>query len=302
MAGPGGGSRGGGFGGGSFGGGGGHGGGFGGGHHHHHHHGFYYGPYYRRYGFFGFGGGLFGIFLMPFILIGFAVLILLSTILGAFGGIAEGGITNYQEKNFQIYADAEYTKAFGQPNTAAYEDNILIVFLTNEEADDYYCIAWVGDHVDLDINEMFGNQNTPLGRAINSSINTSGYWYSLDSNLALAVSKMTSSVEGVAANGAFSCKEEEHNVAESKLINYGSYDLNEETVNSALEEFTEKTGITMSIVVNDMDVVFGVDYTSMIISIIIVVVLISLSVFFIVKGVKARRRQKRGYDSNNPFA
>ena len=293
MAGPGGGANGGGFGGGSFGGG----GGFGGGHRG----GYYYSPY-RRYGFFGFGGGLFSILFMPFILIGFAVLILLSTVLGAFGGIAEGGVTDYQEQRFQQYADAEYTKAFGQPTSAAYEDNILLVFLTNEEADDYYCIAWVGDHVDLDINEMFGNQNTPLGRAMNTSINTSGYWYSLDSNLALAVSKMTSSVESVAASGAFSCKEEEHNVAKSKLINYGAYDLNEETVNTALKEFTEKTGITMSIVVNDMDIVFGVDYTSMIMSIIIVIALIALSVFFIVKGVKARRRKKNGYNSNNPFA
>ena len=241
---------------------------------------------------------------MPFLLIGFATLILLSTVLGAFGGIAEGGRTDYQEQRFQQYAEIEYTKAFGQPGSAAREDNILLVFLTNEDADGYCCIAWVGDDIDFQIKEMFGNEYTPLGRSINSSINTSGYWYSLESDLASAGSKMAIAVDNENIDNPFSCKEEEHNVAESKLINYGTYDLNENTVNTALQKFTATTGITMSIVVDDMDLVFGVDYSSMIMSIIIVLILVALSIFFIVKGVQARRRKKAdaansNYD--NPF-
>ena len=287
MPGPGGGGRGGGFGGGSFGG-----GGFGGGGHRGYRGG-YYRPY--RYGFWGFGGGLLSIFFMPFILIAFAAIILFTTVLGAFGSIAEGGVTDYQERQFQDYADAEYRKAFGA--STAYEDNILLVFLTNEEADDYYCIAWVGDHVKPAINEMFGNQYTELGAAMNQSINTSGYWYSLDSNLALAVSKMTDYVSGEAHFGSFSCNEN-HVQVDSKLINYGTFDLSEETVNSALREFTETTGITMSIVVNDMNEVFGVDYSSMIWGIVVVVVLVGLAVFFIVKGVRNRRG---GRVDDNPF-
>ena len=309
MAGPGGGSRGGGFGGGSFGGGGNR-GGFGGpghrGPHHHHHHGFYYHHYgfYRPYGFFGIGGGFVSILLMPFLFLGIATMIVIFSIFGMFGNIAQGGVTDYDEARFQEYADYEYRNAFGASTSAAYEDNILIVFLTNEEANDYYCIAWVGDHVDADINRLFGNQYTEFGTAIYENINVTNYKYSLDSNLALVVDQMADEISDLDVDKTFSCKESEHNVAKSKLINRGVYNLNSETVNAALERFTEETGITMSIVVNNMDTVLGVDYSSMIMSIIIVLILVALSIFFIVKGVQARRRKKAdaanaNYD--NPF-
>ena len=286
MPGPGGGGRGGGFGGGSFGGGGGFGGGG--------HRGYgYYRPY--GFGFFGLGGGLLSIFLMPFILILFAAIILFTVVFGAFGSIAEGGVTDYQEKQFQDYADAEYYKAFG--DSTAYEDNILLVFLTNEDADNYYCIAWVGDHIKPQINELFGNEQTALGTAMYQSINMNGYWYSLDSNLALAVSKMT---DYVTAKGisSFNCNEQ-HVQVDSKLINYGNFNLSEQTVNAALTDFTAETGITMSIVVNDMNEVFGVDYSSMIWGIVLVALFVGLAIFFIVKGVRNRRRNS--YDDGNPF-
>ena len=285
-----------GFGGGSVGG-----GGFGGGGGHRGR-GYYYRPY--GFGFWGFGGGLFSIFLMPFMFIFFAVIILLSTILGAVGGIAEGGITDYEEKRFQEYALTEYQKAFAESSMEGYEDNILLVFLTNEQADGYYCISVVGNDINDNIYKLFINENAKLNTVVAENINQSGYWYSLDKNLALTVNAMSKAVtddmESEHLSSAFTC-EEEHNKSSSKLINYGGYTLNEKVVNSALQNFTAETGITMSIVVNDMDEVFGVDYTSMIMSIIIAVVLIALSVFFIVKGVRARRRAKRGYNPDNPF-
>ncbi len=288
MPGPGGGGRGGGFGGGSFGGGFGGGGGY--------HGGGYHRRFYSPFGFFGFGGGLLSFFFMPFILIAFAVIILFSTVLGAFGGIAEGGVTEYQEKQFQDYADAEYRKAFG--TSTAYEDNILLVFLTNEEANGYYCIAWVGDHIEKDINYLFGADESALGMAMKQSINTSGYWYSLDTNLAMAVDTMADYVESERLSDAFYC-DENHVQVESKLINYGEFDITEEIVNSALVDFTSRTGITMSIVVNDVTEVFDTDYSSVIWGIVVIVILVGLAVFFVVKGVRNRRRNNR--DDGNPF-
>ena len=129
------------------------------------------------------------------------------------------------------------------------------------------------------------------------SINMNGYWYSLDSNLALAVSKMT---DYVTAKGisSFNCNEQ-HVQVDSKLINYGNFNLSEQTVNAALTDFTAETGITMSIVVNDMNEVFGVDYSSMIWGIVLVALFVGLAIFFIVKGVRNRRRNS--YDDGNPF-
>ena len=165
MPGPGGGSR----GGGGFGGGGGGyrgGGGFGGGH---------YGgfggprgprrPYYGGFGwgfgrpyYGGFGGGCLGILLLPIILIMVAALILSSVIGGAFGAIAQGGVTQYDERQFQNFADQKYQQIYG--STTAYEDNIVLVFLTTEEAQEYYFIAWVGDHIVTDVNHMFGDRKS----------------------------------------------------------------------------------------------------------------------------------------------
>ena len=295
MPGPGGGSRG---GGGHFGGG----GGFrGGGHHGGYHGGGYYGGYYpRRFGGFwgfGYGGGCMSVLLMPFILIVCAAIVLFGILGGAFGSIAEGGITDYEEIEFQQYADAEYAKAFG--SSTAYEDNILLVVLTNEDADEVYYIAWVGDHIKSDIRNMFGNEYTELGSAIEQSINVNGYWYSLDTDLAAVVDKMADYIEYEGLSSSFTCNEN-HNQVEPSLINYGEFELSETAVETALRDFTDRTGITLSIVVNDMDEVFGLNYSSMIIGIILVVVLVGAAVFFVIKGIRNRRGASYR-DDENPF-
>ena len=232
---------------------------------------------------------------MPFLFIVFAAIILFTAVFGAFGSIAQGGITEYQEKDFQDYANAEYAKAFS--SSTAYEDNILLVFLTNEDADGYYCIAWVGDHIDNDVNYLFGAEGSGLGVAMERSINTAGYWYSLDSNLAMAVDMMADFVEGEGLSSSFSCNEN-HNQVESKLINYGEFEISESIVNSALADFTERTGITMSIVVNDVSEVFETNYSQMIWGIVLVVLFIGLAVLFIVKGIRNRRGARV---DDNPF-
>ena len=294
MPGPGGGGRG---GGGHFGGGGGfRGGGHGGGYH-----GGFYGGFYprRRYGGFwgfGYGGGCLSVLFMPFILLLCAAVVLIGILGGAFGSVAEGGVTDYGEREFQEYADKEYAKAFGA--STAYEDNILLVVLTNEDADEFYYIAWVGDHIKPSITEMFGNEYTELGRAMGDSISTSGYWYSLDSGLAMAVDKMATHIENEGLSSSFTCTEK-HNQVESSLINYGEFEISEATVETALRDFTERTGITLSIVVNDMDEVFGLNYSSMIMGIILIAVLVGAAVFFVIRGIRNRRRTSD--DDGNPF-
>ena len=95
----------------------------------------------------------------------------------------------YDENVFQDYADSQYRKEFS--GTSGYEDNILLVFLTeDEEYYDYYYIAWVGDHIVTDVNYLFGNEQTELGEAIGNHVNASSYKYSLDSNLAQVVEAM----------------------------------------------------------------------------------------------------------------
>ena len=273
MPGPGGGGRGGGgFGGGSFGGGsrggfsGGAGGGFGGGsfgghnnggsfggHHHHHHH---HGPVFfgRRWGGYGYGGGFFGgcsslLFIVVFL--AFMVAFILIPDEGITVDFGNGG--GYNEATMQQYADDKYQQYFG--TSSAYEDNILLVFLANEAADGYYTIAWVGDNIDYSINSMFG-EYSEYGDALYQYINADYFGYSLDTDLARVVDEMTKKIEGLGLSSSFVSESDRITVPASEFVNLTSFDLTADVVDSALNNFTAKTGIPCVIVVDYVERVF----------------------------------------------
>ncbi len=254
-------SGGGGFGGGSFGGR--PSGGFGGGPHHtpppphHHHHGpFFWGPRRRVYVGGGFGGGCFTVVVIAlFFLFGaFWLLSPADNVTINWGDEAINGVV-YDEATMQDYANVKYQKYFG--NTSATEDNILLVFLTNEECDGYYTIAWVGDNVDYSINEMFG-EYTEYGDALYNNVDEY-FGYSLDTDLASVVKEMTQHIESLGLSSSFNWESDRSNLADPKFVNTTTMDLTPEIVNNALEEFTAKTGIPMVIVVDSAERVFGVE-------------------------------------------
>lgn len=181
-----------------------------------------------------------------------------SSLFGSHGEIsyeyAEENI-DYDEATFQTYANERYEEVFSASN--AYEDNLLIVFLTNEEADGYYTIAWVGDNIRSEINNMFGDEDTEFGSAMMASINTSYYAYSLDSNLASMMEEMTKEVAGLNLDSSFKTESNNNGKIKSRVINYTDLDITAATVNTALEQFTNQTGIPAVIVVDSMDAVFG---------------------------------------------
>lgn len=273
MAGPGGGGGargGGGFGGGSFGGGsrggsggfgggsfagshnggsfGGHHGGHFGGHHHHHHGPHFWGPRRRTY----VGGGCSSIIFIAFFII-FMI---------AFFMIPKEGITidfgeedMYDEATMQEYANDKYMQYFG--SSSAVEDNILLVFLTNEACDGYYTIAWVGDNIADDINYMFG-EYTEYGDALYNNVDEY-FAYSLDSDLADVIETMTKHITNLGLDSSFYWESDRSNLADSKFVNMTSMDLTTEIVHIALTDFTAKTGIPIVVVVDSAEKVFGVN-------------------------------------------
>lgn len=315
MPGPGGGSRGGGFGGGSFGGGGfggGRGGGFGGGHH-----GGYRGPrgprffpfFGPRFGY-GYGrgclGGLLGIIILPLIILLVVGILLISQIGSTVSNLANGGIITYDEKVFEDYADKQYSAEFGS-SPSTYEDNILIAFLTNEDCDGYYVIAWVGDNIAFDINKMFGDEYSTFGHAIQSSVNSKYYRHSLDSNLAMTMDSMSKTIRTAHLASSFKKAPTVQTPIRSHLTNKTDLPLTEDTVNSALESFTEETGITAVIVVDTMENVFGKHIPAGdIIFFIILLVIAAVSIFMIIRAVKNNKKNNNdkggtgngGYNTN----
>lgn len=309
MPGPGGGSRGGGGGrGGSFGGGGrgSFGGGFGGPRHggfggphfggrppfHHHHHHWGRGPHYHG------GGGCLGALFAPIIVIMFAAFFILYSLISIFPTSNTGNSSNviYDENAFQDYANSQYLAEFG--SSTAYEDNLLIVFLVEEETCyDYYYIAFLGDHIKDPINYMFGNNQTDLGIAMGSSISASSYKYSLDKNLAQVMSQMEKEVTALSLGSSFDCNEE-HIQVKSHITNKTKIPLTEDTVNAALESFTNATGIPAVIVVENMEEVFPTRSSSdSVIILVIAVVVIIIAAFAIVRSVRKKKREDAERDN-----
>lgn len=250
--------------------------------------------------------------LAPIILVFLAIMLIFSSIssLGvAFGDVASGGSVTYREEMMQDYADSQYAEIFG--SSTAYEDNILIVFLVDEDLYQYQFIAWVGDHVETDINRMFGNNQTELGRAFASSV-AENYKYSLDSNLAMAVETMEDQILAKELGSSFKCQEDHAQVG-SKMINKTELPLTEATVNDALAKFTESTGIPLVVVVEDSQDVFGKQIAaSSILTLIIAGVLIVVAIVLFVKAVKKSKEdppkgngqqddRQRGYDEYGNF-
>lgn len=240
-------------------------------------------------------GSFISMILLPIILI-FCVFNILFSIFGSsVSQLASGGIVKYDENKFQDYADSQYAVEFG--SSTSYEDNILLVFLVDEEKYyDYYYIAWVGDHINTSINYMFGNESTELGRAVSSSINMSSYKYSLDTNLAQVVETMKNHIVSRGLESSFTC-EENHVQVMPHLSNNSSIDLTDETVNAAIVSFTEETGIPLVVVVEDITSIFPKQMTSgAIFALVISITFIVLAVYLVVKNIRKRKDFNNGKD------
>ena len=264
MPGPGGGSRGGGFGGGSRGGGfggGSRGGGFGGGPRGPHGPHGPYGPRgFRRGGFFwgpsyyGGGGcfsGILGIIMIPIILLFMLGTLFFGTVSQAFTNVINGGSVEYDEAVIQEYGAQKYDEAFSDSEN--YEENILIVFLTNEECDGYYVYACVGNDLAKSTRDLFGDENTVFGRTVLTNINEEYYANSLSVNLSDVMTSMASRV-----NTATEADERPTGSAPvTRVFNDSSVTLNNETVEKGLKKFTDETGIGSAVAVANMEDVFG---------------------------------------------
>lgn len=252
MPGPMGGGRGGGFSGGSRGGsfgGGSHGGGFHGGsrgpmHHgpHHHHHGpIFMGPMFGRRRYYGGGGGclgsIVGAIMIPIVFFMIFAIIILALIFG------ESGV-GYDDQAFQEYANEQYYAAFS--DTDDYEGNILIVFLTYEGYDGYDCIPWGGYNIDAETEELFGSYFESAVRNATPDY----YEFALTKSFRQIINTMTGAAPGKATA-------ETVDTQHSIIYNNTGIEIDKGIVNTALQEFTEKTGYPIAIVVEDGAEVFG---------------------------------------------
>ena len=241
-----------------------------------------------------------GLMLAPIILVLIAGVLLISMFGSALNLVSTGGEITYDENIFGDYADAQYATEFG--GTADYEDHLLLVFLVeDEECYDYAFMAWVGDDVDPQINELFGSNASHLGRAIqNSAINSESYKYSLDSGIASVMRTMQGHVAALGLEDSFVCSTKTTEDYTSRLINKTSLTLTEATVNRALTEFTEATGIAVAVVVEDIDEVFprvASDFD--VFSLVFAILLIVIAVILAVRGYRNYKKNRKDGGNGN---
>ncbi len=314
MRGPGGGGRGGGFG--RSGGGGSRGGGFGRGpsgggfgghrpphhhHHHHHHMPFFFGfrrPYYG----YGYGGGCFsgllGLMVLPVILIVVAVSLvanLIGSVGTSFGNIRNGGSIVVDYDVMEDYALAQYDDEFADAPSQA--DNILLLFLVDENCEDFQTIAIVGSNVRSEIDRMFGNETTAYGTEIMDNINPN-YENSLSKNLAAVVDRMNLRISSLGLSDSFIESTDSPADYQSHLVNRSNLQITDHTVNRALLDFTESTNIPITIVVDDYDDVFERRFSvTDIFTIILAIGLAGVAVYFFVKAFKSKKESDDNYES-----
>ena len=214
------------------------------------------------------------------------VLSFLGSVSSSISNVANGGEIIYNNRQMEDYAKVEYAKEF--ENAVEYEDNILIVFLVDEDREGYYTIAYIGDYINDDIAAMFGNEYTEYGQIMTSTIN-SYYENSISRNLASVVDKMGDKIVNLSSDSSFKYPTNSPGEYKSHLTNKSDLEINTKTVNESLEAFTEDTGIPIVIVVDNIDNVFDktvnrVDITTVMLA----AVLVGLAVFFIFRSIKGR--------------
>lgn len=235
-------------------------------------------------------GSFLGMALAPIMALVITAVVLIGFIGASVSEIANGGTVSYDEAKLQAYADGQYADIF---DGTAYEDNLLLVLLTYDDGYSYSYIAWVGDHIDPQISDLLGNDDTELGKALAAYISQSNYTYSLDSDLARVMKGMAQQIKALGLESSYTCQEQNPN-APSKLINRTNLPMTEDTVNQVLAQFTQQTGIPCTIVVEDADAVFERSIAPM--SIVSVVVVAVVALVVVVSFVKKKKRQEESWN------
>lgn len=201
---------------------------------------------------------------------------------------------NYDEEKFQNYANERYYEYFGDEEDI--EDQLLIVVLTYEDRNEYCYIAWTGDHLESRIDGLLGNEYTELGSLMQTNI-ASDYKYSLGKNLAQVVEGLTDKIEALELESSFrdECGSD-HTGAEGRFVNRTDLSFSSSTLETALDDFAEKTGISVVLLVEENTVVFGTNRTPQIIAIVLLAVIVLVVVLLI-----RRRRRRRSADPDENY-
>jgi len=194
-----------------------------------------------------------GIVLFPLLLTIFAIIIFFVYLSPTVQTIKDGGKINYSDQVADNYRTEAYADAFS--SSSAKEDNLIIVYLVNGDGNQFYCMSKLGTNVAENVTKLFGNKDSEFGKIVTSSMdkefkNTLGY------SLCEIVDGMGDKIQALNLGSPFKAESDRTSTAESKIINKSSLDVSVNDVNSSLVAFTQDTGISAVIVIDEIENVF----------------------------------------------
>ena len=227
------------------------------------------------------------IVIVPVFALTLAALLLATNLSFAIVSIANGGKIKYSDETFNNYVNEQYASEFGE--SSAYDDNLLIVFLTNQRGNGYYAMALAGKNLDPQIRQMFGGEITEFWTTLESSM-TEYYKFSAQKGFRVTLEQLSASISDKRLESAFVTEQDHSSLTVPHVTNYSSLSINEDSVNIAIRIFTESTGIPTVMVIDTAENVFGktMPVKEIVVSVISAAV-ITVSSVLIVKDVKKRR-------------
>lgn len=173
-------------------------------------------------------------------LIAILVMFVLFVVVIFMAAIEEG---NRESNELWLYGVEEYYKVFD--SSSAVEDNILLVFLADEndfDCDDYSTTGVVGDNVYDDIRLMFDDYGE-YDDAMYAFFDDVDYADNLSTGYVNVISRMTDIITASDFVENFYYYSDRSNLAASRVINKTDIAFDEDSVTAELERFTKKTGI-----------------------------------------------------------
>ena len=223
------------------------------------------------------------------------IILIISAVFFGIFGYQNSKTFRYEEDVFRNYALDQYYDIYGTNS----EDEIVFVFLStqNPTVDGYYQISMVGDNIKYNVSDMFGDNTTVFGKALDSGL-PKDYNYSLLNAFRKALDVTATKIEEL--NSIFYT--EPKTVDTPKIVNNVDYNnLDTASLKTALEEFASRTKISLSIVITDASLVFkkGGNVMMLIIGIVLVIMAI-FSCYPIIRRIKKNNQSNSDSLRNEP--
>lgn len=240
-------------------------------------------------------GALMTIFVFVFFFIFFCV--------GYFATLNNNDSTvhNINENDFEDWTEDLYDSNF--KSTSNYEDYILISLLIDEEDyyEYYYCV-WIGDHVSNEVAELFGDESSIIGQALEENI-AYNYKYSLSSDLCDTINYIYNEYDS--DNSGLTCNDEQNSIKASMMIDDTSLELDVDRVSASLFLLEMRTGVRILLNVSsitDFEKGYGssqFDIDDFMPFIIVGAILLVFIIIIIVSTIKKVNKKKKAENNNS---